>query len=762
MSIVDPWIQTDVSGDGAAMLVLKTELKNHSSAEQKGILSGVITPGDVTFSLPVSVGPNATKIVTIDNNGFPDLMIAHPHLWWPNGYGDPALYSCTLTLTIGDSASDASVVPFGIRKMVVDTTNGVMKIFVNGTRIFAKGGNWGMPEYMLRCSAKDYDTKVMLHRDMNFNIIRNWMGSATDDAFYNACDKYGILIWDDFWLNSSGGMPRDINVFNANAVEKIKRCRNHPSIALWCGDNEGDPLPPLDDWLRADVKTFDGRHYHANSHSYSLSGSGPWSPLEAGDYFAKAAPGNWGGTEGWGMRSEMGTAVFVNAESFKQFIPPEHLWPQNEMWDKHFFGPAAVYAGPERYVANINTRYGTPASIDEFCKKAQLLNIETNKAMYEGWLDNLWTDASGLIIWMSQSAYPSMVWQTYDYYYDATGAYWGAKKACEPVHIQYNPVTQSVKIINTTTHALRSVTAEAKIYRLDGTEIAGLRKAVTADVDADTLHTCFSIAPPVNDLAFKKQAYASSVHVASREADKAFDGNDQSRWESDFSSQPWIMVDLGDKQTIGRVHLVWDGAYARTYKVQVSTDRTMWKDVFTTAEGAPGAIDITIAPVDARYVRMYCIEKGTSYGVSLYSMEVFGDMKNTLSDVHLVKLTLSDASGKTLSDNLYWRSMKQTDYTAINALPAPMLKTTVKAVKNSNTVVLRAIIQNDGRSPAIAFAVHAQVKNARTGERVLPAIFSDNYFTLLKGESREITVEVNTAQLGTDDPQLTFEPYNSH
>ena len=122
------------------------------------------------------------------------------------------------------------------------------------------------------------------------------MGSTTDEDFYEACDKYGIMVWDDFWLNSSGGSPKDINVFNANAVEKIKRFRNHPCIVLWCGDNEGDPAPPLNDWLRADVSAFDGRHYHSNSHSCALSGSGPWRPLEPNDYFMNAAPGHWGGS----------------------------------------------------------------------------------------------------------------------------------------------------------------------------------------------------------------------------------------------------------------------------------------------------------------------------------------------------------------------------------------------------------------------------------------------------------------------------------
>ena len=115
-----------------------------------------------------------------------------------------------------------------------------------------------MSEYMLRCREEEYDLKVKLHQEMNYNMIRNWIGSVTDEEFYEACDKYGIMVWDDFWLNSHPNLPDDVQAFNNNAIEKIKRLRNHPSIAVWCGDNEGTPLPPLNEWLAGNVKYFDG------------------------------------------------------------------------------------------------------------------------------------------------------------------------------------------------------------------------------------------------------------------------------------------------------------------------------------------------------------------------------------------------------------------------------------------------------------------------------------------------------------------------
>jgi hypothetical protein len=242
-----------------------------------------------------------------------------------------------------------------------------------------------MSEYLLRCRGDEYNLKLKLHKDMNYNMVRNWIGSTTDEEFYDACDKYGIMVWDDFWLNSHRNLPTDIMAFNLNAVEKLKRLRNHPSIAIWCGDNEGYPMAPLNGWLKEDVATFDGgdRHYHSNSHSDALTGSGPWANSHSNWYFTKY-PAGFGGDPGWGFRTEIGTAVFTTFESFKKFMPDSNWWPRNEMWNKHFFGPSANNGGPDRYFATINQSYGEAKGIEDFCRKAQLVNIETNKALYEG------------------------------------------------------------------------------------------------------------------------------------------------------------------------------------------------------------------------------------------------------------------------------------------------------------------------------------------------------------------------------------------
>ena len=279
-------------------------------------------------------------------------------------------------------------------------------------------------------------------------------------------------------------------------MEKIKRIRNHPSVAVWCGDNESNPQPPLEGWMAENIKTFDGgdRYFQANSHAQGLTGSGPWGAFEPRFYFSKYPDGLEGDpARGWGFRTEIGTAVMTTFESFKKFMPEENWWPRDDMWNKHYFGQNAFNAAPERYDASIAKGFGKPEGIEDYCRKAQLINIESNKAMYEGWLDRMWEDASGIMTWMGQSAYPSMVWQTYDYYYDLTGAYWGAKSACEPVHILWNPVTDGVKIANTTARDLEGLTAEVKVYNLDGKPVTAYTKSATVNSPSNTTVQCFTI-----------------------------------------------------------------------------------------------------------------------------------------------------------------------------------------------------------------------------------------------------------------------------
>ena len=212
-------------------------------------------------------------IVKLNPSTTPALRLQNPKLWWPAGYGEQNLYDVKLSFETGrHDVSDMKAFRAGVRQFTYsDGEDGALKIFINGRRFIARGGNWGFPESMLRYRAREYDAAVRYHKEMNFTMIRNWVGQTGDDAFFEACDKYGIVIWQDFWLANpyDGPDPDDNELFMRNAEDFVERIRNHPSIGLFCGRNEGDPPKPLEDGLTDLVDRLDPgmKYFPASAHA---------------------------------------------------------------------------------------------------------------------------------------------------------------------------------------------------------------------------------------------------------------------------------------------------------------------------------------------------------------------------------------------------------------------------------------------------------------------------------------------------------------
>ncbi|MBQ5750812.1 MAG: discoidin domain-containing protein, partial [Bacteroidaceae bacterium] len=748
-------------------LSVELDVKNNNNASEKITIKGLIKPGDIEFTQEVTLNALESRKIKFDKRYFPQLIINNPLLWWPAGYGEPNLYTCQLD--ISDSSgqiSESRNITFGIKKYTYDKNNGVFHIHINDVPVFIKGANWGMSEYMLRCRGKEYETKIRLHKEMNFNMIRNWLGSVTDEEFYEYCDKYGIMVWDDFWINSNPNLPYDLNVFNNNMMEKIKRLRNHPCIAVWCGDNEAVPEAPLPGWMQTNIDTFDGgdRYFQACSNSGGLSGSGFWGAFDQRYYFTDYPDPSSGGDgkRGWGLRTEIGTAVVPTFESIKKFMPEQDWWPINEMWNKHYFGSNAGNALPQQYIQMINEGYGKAQGIEDFCRKAQLINMVSNKAMYEGWLDHMWNDASGIMTWMGQSAYPSMVWQTYDYYYDLTGAYWGCKCACEPLHVYWNPMTEEIKVANTTSRDYENLSVEATIYNMDGKPVKEYCKTGNINSYSNTTTQAFVLDFERNRpiISIGKKVVASSTAQFAPEF--VTDGDDNTRWAANKADNEWIYIDLDSVQTVGGVRLNWEAAYGKSYKIQVSDDAQTWREVFKTHEGCEGTLEHLFPEVQARYVRMLGIELGWWFGYSLWSMDVLGGSPATdgLSDVHFIRLKLRDSNGNIISENDYWRGNNRKDFTALNDLQPVNIKTTSRLTRNMGRATITATVSLPQSAPNVAFAIHIQALRKHDRERLLPAIMSDNYFTLMPGEKRCITIEFDESLLKNDTYELVVEPYN--
>ncbi|HET7734323.1 MAG TPA: beta galactosidase jelly roll domain-containing protein, partial [Paludibacter sp.] len=173
MVIENPWIRTLLPSNARADLSVSVGVRNASSTYQQAELTGTIQPGNIIFTKKVGVEPNRVTEVKFDKRQFEQLVIDNPKLWWPNGYGEQNLYTCDLQVKLGDKVSDSKKITFGVKQYSYDSIGGVLHVSINGTRVFIKGGNWGMSEYLLRCHGKEYDTKVRLHKEMNFNMIRN-------------------------------------------------------------------------------------------------------------------------------------------------------------------------------------------------------------------------------------------------------------------------------------------------------------------------------------------------------------------------------------------------------------------------------------------------------------------------------------------------------------------------------------------------------------------------------------------------------------
>lgn len=765
--IEDPWVRTKVPAIDRGLVSVTAGLVNNSREDREVTVTGVLVPGDIRFEKTVKVQAGRKVMCSFTPDEFPQLGLDNPALWWPNGYGDQNLYTCILTCAVDGQESYRSDFTFGIREYSYDFVKGVFQLSVNGEKIYCKGGNWGMSEWMLRCRGEEYDLKVRLHKEMNMNMIRNWIGSTTDDEFYQACDKYGIMVFDDFWLNSHPNLPDDVFAFNRNAVEKIKRLRNHPCIAVWCGDNEGVPLAPLNEWLREDVRTFDGgdRWYQPISREYGFSGSGPWVNAHPIWYFTEY-PSGFGDhkLDGWGFRTEIGTAVFTNYESYRKFMPDPEQWPMSEeMLNRHFFGASSFNSRPDRYFATVEYNYGKASGTEDFCRKAQLLNIEANKAMFEGWQHHMWNDASGILTWMSQSAYPSFVWQTYDYYYDLNGAYWGVKKACEPVHVQWSYADNSIKVVNASLGSYDGLTVDARVYDINGNELDSYSKRVSASVRPDMAVKVMSLDfPEDGNLARGKKAFSSSDGVRDYlDASAVTDGNTGSAWSAQKGEGQWICVDMEDTVEVSEFVLSWESLVSEGYQILSSDNASDWTVLYTSEIGSEPIQKIGIAPVKARYFKVLNL-KGKR-NMAMHEIEIYGPSSDEtqaggLTPVHFIRLSLTDRDGLLLSENFYWRSLRLGDYTALNSLEPARLGVKTSVSEKDGKCTVTADVSNKGKG--VAFAVRVMPVLASSGEQILPAIMDDNYFTLMKGETKKVTIEFDSSLLEGDDVRIVVRPYN--
>ncbi|WP_353073113.1 glycoside hydrolase family 2 protein [Tunturiibacter gelidoferens] len=459
--IKDPLVTTDLPlpKTDAADVSVQARVENVTDAPQKGVLKG--TFGDVTFEQSVEVAAHSSQTVTVDSKNTPAMHVANPKLWWPNGYGPQNLYKLHLSFEVDGKTSDDKDVSFGVRKFtyaVPDSEN--LTISVNGVRVFIRGGNWGLDEAMKRNPRERLEAQIRMHQIANMNMIRNWVGQSTSEDFYELCDKYGILVWDEFFQPnpSDGPDPDDFDTYMANVRDKILRFRNHAAIVLWCARNEGYPPKKIDDALRVLMTELEPtRLYQANSaDGRGVNSHGPYHWRTPREFYVYDEA----------FKTEIGSVSVPTLESIHGMMPEKDWETINDDWAEHDFAKGA--ADGDKYPAMIADRYGKVANLADFVRKSQLANYEAFRAMYEGRNAKLFHPTTGVITWMSNPAQPSFVWQIYHHDLEPNSALFAVKKAAEPVHIQLNESNGEVQVINNLNTTLEGAHAHLAIYNLDG------------------------------------------------------------------------------------------------------------------------------------------------------------------------------------------------------------------------------------------------------------------------------------------------------
>ena len=638
--LLDPQVVTDLPSlpklDTATVCV-NVPVRNLSEKPLEGTVT--VAFDDVKVSKKVALGPSETKTVAFAPAEFAALRVKNPKLWWPNGLGEPALHDMKISLEAGGKASDGKSLKFGIRKFEYFAGGKPeFALAVNGVRVFMKGGNWGLDEMLKRVRRDRIDAQVRLHREENFNMIRDWGGMSQSEELFDACDRYGILLWEDFWQFNSID-PVNTDFYFAHVKDTILRFRNHASLVIWCARNEATPPKYLDDEMRFMIKDLDPtRHYQANSGGgYGFNSGGPydWAPPARFSRFMDDT--SWKRQETF--KTEIGGVSIPTIESLMSMFPKKDWEGFTDAWAEHNM----CAGGGRKYPRFMTQRYGEIRNFADFARKAQLMNYETHRAIFEGRIGRMFEPMEGVLLWMSIPAQPSLIWQSFTYDLDTHATYFGIKKGCETRHVFFNE-SAGGGIVQAVNHGRHPFAGKAKfsIYNLDAS-LAGTQE---------------------------------------------------------------FPVKLGPAQKLKLGDVKWP-------------------------------------------------EK--------------------LSKVHFMKAELFDSDGKSVSDNFYWHNracnpanpaelrddnkiVRYDDLRELDTLPAVTLEAKAKSVVRDGKTFVAVDVVNPSKS--VALMAHFQLRGRKSGKRVLPTSYSDNYISLLPGEKKRIVARCDTAQLEGDQPFVTVDGWN--
>jgi exo-1,4-beta-D-glucosaminidase len=645
-----------------AQLTVRAELKNASGSAIEGVLKGKIE--NIQFAQPVRLGPGQTQVVRFTPEKFPQLRLTNPRLWWPAQLGSQNLYPLDLQFEVGGQVSDSSHIRFGIRQVTSEIDGQGHRLYrINGQNILIRGAGYSM-DLLMRSSPERQEAQLNYVRDLNLNTVR-LEGKLEDDHFFDLSDQLGILVMPgwcccDHWERWGRWDAEDESVAAESLRDQIRRLERHPSVFTWLYGSDNPPPPKVEKMYLKILDELEWPNPSVSSATAKPTTVGPSGVKMTGPY-EYVAPSFWyldanfGGAFGFNTETSPGPAI-PPIESLRQMLPADHLWPIDSVWEYHAGGMSSTLSV---FTEALNKRYGPSTSAEDYSRKAQMQAYEAHRAMMEAFGRNKYT-STGVIQWMLNNAWPSMIWHLYDWYLRPGGSYFGVKLACEPLHVQYSYDDRSVVVVNSYYKAYPSLKVTAKVYNLDMTE--KFSREATLDAGPDSSTRVFTL-PETDGL----------------------------------SSTYFVNLTLESSGSMISRNFYWLSTRPETLDWEKSRDE----------------------PDDPHHST--------------------------------------------------WTPTKSfADYTALSTLPPVELEVTAQSqrgeAQSSTTVTLR------NPSPTLAFGLRLKIERAWTGccvgrhgptdEGVLPILWQDNYFSLLPGESRQVTATYNTKDLGKSAPVVEVEGWN--
>jgi exo-1,4-beta-D-glucosaminidase len=620
-----PHVTTKLHGLEKADLTVGGDLVNLTDKKQVAQVRGRVD-GRV-FTAKFALEPNERRRFDIDSAMCSELSFESPRLWWPRMMGEPSLYDLDLDVTVDNELSDATRFAFGIREITSELNqDGWQQYYVNGVPLVIRGAGWATDLFLRRSVERD-EAQLEYVKAMNLNTVR-FEGMLERSSFLEKCDRDGILVIAGFcccdcWEKWEKWGPENHFVAGESLRTQLKHARRHPSLISWWYGSDFPPPAPVEQLYLDVLKEEHWPNPYQSSAAdkpTELTGRSGLKMLGPYDY---VPPNYWledtlrGGA--WGFATEIcpGPAI-PPIESIKKMIPKEHLWPVDEVWNFHAGG--TVFHQVKIFTDAIEARLGKVETPEALAQLSQLTCYEAQRAMFEAYVKNR-PKSTGVIQWMLNNAWPSMIWHLYDYYLRAGGGFFGTQKACEPLHALYADDEQAVYVNNDTRKAFKSLRVTARIF----------------------------------DTQLKSLATLSTT------------------------------LDVGPHQAVSALKL---------------PDRA------------------------------------------------------TLSDVYFLDLRLSDIEGREIGSNLYWLPKKldvlnheenfwvhtpisqYADMSALRSLEAADVELSASAV---DAQTLKLEITNP--LARLAFFMELRLADAK-GDDILPVIYSDNYLSLLPGESKVVEVRL--------------------